>query len=272
MYKKMIPLAFLGLMLAACAGEAEKAATSSETPLKTVHSADPYADLKAVERPQQPEKPKVQHEVVGQHYSIAYASTLEDYYFFDDGRFIYTVNSENNPSVLTGEWTAEGSKISFKHAVHYYGKPIGEVIPPCGSVCIYDDYEMRVEKYSEELYAIDIKEGEGGEIPFEVSPHGLKSSDIHAFLREVDSKRKYPEVSNRSLQPSELKDKTVKELRLMRNEVFAAYGYKFKDEALTKHFRNQEFYSQSSDITAFLSALEKDNIALIKKVEAIKAK
>ncbi|WCL81096.1 YARHG domain-containing protein [Saprospira sp. CCB-QB6] len=272
MYKKMIPLAFLGLFLAGCAGEAEKAATSSETPLKTEHSVDPYVDLKAPELPQQPEKPKVQHEVVGQHYSIAYASTFEDYYFFDDGRFIYTVNSEYSPSVLTGEWSAEGSKISFKEAVHYYGKPTGKMIPPCGSVCIYDDYGMRVENSSQAIDPIDIKVGQGEEIPFEVSPHGLKSSDIHAFLREVDSKRKYPEVSKRPLQPSELKDKTAEELRLMRNEVFAAYGYKFKDEALAKHFRNQEFYSRSTDVDAFLSPLEKDNVALIKKVEAIKAK
>ncbi|AFC26382.1 YARHG domain-containing protein [Saprospira grandis] len=272
MYKKMIPLAFLGLFLVSCAGEAEKAAASSENPMKTETAADPYADLEAPKPPQTEQRPKVQHKAVGQHYSVAYASTEDNYYFFDDGRFVYASSSEYSPSILTGDWTAEGPKISFKNVVHYYGKPTGKMIPPCGSVCTYDDYGMRVEKYSQDIDPIDIDMGLGDEFPFNVSPHGLKSSDIHAFLRAADSKRSYLEVSERPLQPSELKDKTAEELRLMRNEVFAAYGYKFKDEALKKHFRNQGFYGHSSDVNAFLSPLEKDNIALIKKVEAIKKK
>ncbi|AFC26383.1 YARHG domain-containing protein [Saprospira grandis] len=272
MYKKMIPLAFLGLFLAACAGEAETTttSTSSESAVQTETAADPYAHLKAPELPKKEAGPKVEHEVVGKHYAMAYASTFESYYFFDDGRFMYTVNSDYVPSVMTGEWSAQGNKISFKPDAHYYGKPNGPVIPPCGSSCTHADYIMEMKSYSRAIDPIDIKEGQGEELPFEVYEHGLKSSDIHTFLRAKDSKRSSAEVSNRPLQPSELKNKSLEELRLMRNEVFAAYSYKFKDKALAAHFKAQGFKSHSSDVTAFLSPLEKDNIALIKQVETIK--
>ncbi|PID58806.1 hypothetical protein CSB45_02060 [candidate division KSB3 bacterium] len=81
----------------------------------------------------------------------------------------------------------------------------------------------------------------------------------------------YPQTSVRKLKQADLTGKTLWELSLMRNEIFARSGYIFKTQELQKHFEQQAWYvPRHKDVTvvsALLSELEHDNINMIKRYE-----
>ena len=63
----------------------------------------------------------------------------------------------------------------------------------------------------------------------------------------------------------------LEELRLIRNEIFARYGYRFKREDLETFFKSKDWYKPiSDDVTDKLTELEKLNVQLILNVEARK--
>jgi len=65
-----------------------------------------------------------------------------------------------------------------------------------------------------------------------------------------------------------LADKSLTELRFMRNEIFARHGYIFKSEDLNAYFSDKSWYSPiRSDVTKLLTEIDKYNIQLIKKKE-----
>ncbi len=78
------------------------------------------------------------------------------------------------------------------------------------------------------------------------------------------------EASIAELDPGSLKIMSTEELKLMRNEIFARYGYKFKQGGeMNKHFQKQKWYeAQHNNVDKFLTELEKENIQLIQKEEA----
>ncbi|GAB1856462.1 hypothetical protein MHTCC0001_12970 [Flavobacteriaceae bacterium MHTCC 0001] len=80
---------------------------------------------------------------------------------------------------------------------------------------------------------------------------------------------KYVEASLRYLKAEELERLTQEELKIMRNEIFARYGLKFKSGGLMeKYFKQKKWYrSQHESVTEFLTDLELANIQLIKKTE-----
>jgi len=80
---------------------------------------------------------------------------------------------------------------------------------------------------------------------------------------------KYPQASYRELNISELQKLNKSELRIMRNEIFARYGYIFESGGqMDGYFRKQNWYSpQHKDVTNFLTKIEKDNIKLIQSIE-----
>lgn len=80
---------------------------------------------------------------------------------------------------------------------------------------------------------------------------------------------KYVIASTRKLDPEELRKMSFTELQIMRNEIFARYGYKFKqDGEMDRYFRSQCWYNpQHSDIDEFLTELEKMNIKRIQTEE-----
>ena len=82
----------------------------------------------------------------------------------------------------------------------------------------------------------------------------------------------YVYASYEELIQSNLKIMSSTELKIMRNEIFARYGYIFKDGGeMDTHFRHQDWYSeQYAKVENFLTALEKRNIMEIKKEEALR--
>ncbi|WP_020529812.1 YARHG domain-containing protein [Flexithrix dorotheae] len=86
---------------------------------------------------------------------------------------------------------------------------------------------------------------------------------------EVYLNGKYPEASLRLLQDEDFKNLTKQQLKIMRNEIFARYGYIFRSGgSMEKYFNQQNWYKpQHADVNGFLTIIEKKNIQLIRKKE-----
>ena len=80
---------------------------------------------------------------------------------------------------------------------------------------------------------------------------------------------KYPQASYRKLSSSELSTLNKSELKIIRNEIFARYNYEFqKGSEIDLYFQKQEWYiSRYKNVSSFLTEIELENIALIKKYE-----
>lgn len=78
----------------------------------------------------------------------------------------------------------------------------------------------------------------------------------------------YPFTSQRLLNTSDLRSLTKQDLKIMRNEIYARHGYKFKTSEMINYFLKQSWYEgKYDDVTTKLSTIEKKNIELIKKHE-----
>lgn len=101
-------------------------------------------------------------------------------------------------------------------------------------------------------------------------------SEIGYVSCTVDRKfdQKYAFASYRLLSKHELEKMTQSELQRMRNEIFARYGYIFTTGSeMDVYFKKQKWYvGHYSDVSDFLTALEKENIELIQFVERSKIK
>jgi len=80
---------------------------------------------------------------------------------------------------------------------------------------------------------------------------------------------KYPQGSNRILSKDELTSLTKNELTIMRNEIFARYGYQFKKGGMMDtYFVRQSWYqAQLSDVNSLLTKIELTNIETILQLE-----
>lgn len=93
---------------------------------------------------------------------------------------------------------------------------------------------------------------------------GTKAYPItHYFLG------KYSEASYQKLSKEQLMKFSKSELSIMRNEIFARYGYQFRvGGKMNAYFKKQDWYqSQHQNVDIFLTEIEKQNIQLIREVE-----
>lgn len=74
-------------------------------------------------------------------------------------------------------------------------------------------------------------------------------------------------LSTQPLSHSELMRYTKADLRILRNAIFAMHGYRFKSPDLQIYFGNFYDYIPVTSKTPYLTRLELDNIALIKRYE-----
>lgn len=74
--------------------------------------------------------------------------------------------------------------------------------------------------------------------------------------------------STEVLQEKQLVGKSVEELALFRNEIFARKGYRFPPSRYSQYFENQDWYKSASDNNQIkLSETENKNLATIKRLE-----
>ena len=128
-----------------------------------------------------------------------------------------------------------------------------------GEFIIYENGQDRIKG----LKVFDSWSGITEENEYEI---GTKKSTISGYYSG-----KYPFVSFRQLNKNELLKISSQELKIMRNEVFARYGYIFQTGGeMDKYFTKQDWYlKQHKDVNEFLTDLEKENLKLIIVVEKL---
>jgi hypothetical protein len=97
---------------------------------------------------------------------------------------------------------------------------------------------------------------------------GLISRAMGSFALDDDSRGKQEESLDRLLTPAQLRQLSLRDLRLLRNTIYARRGRAFKSQILRDHFTGMSWYKVDpnySDKT--LSANDTRNIALIKSIE-----
>lgn len=96
---------------------------------------------------------------------------------------------------------------------------------------------------------------------YEIGPKLYPISDYY--------KGDFSQASKRLLSKDELKKMSKADLKIMRNEIFARYGYEFKSGGeMDNYFQSQNWYfGQHDNVNNYLSELEKENIKLIQQIE-----
>lgn len=79
----------------------------------------------------------------------------------------------------------------------------------------------------------------------------------------------YPFASTRRLSASELYGYSARQLKIMRNEIYARHGYIFQTADMKNYFAAQPWYTPVSR-NVRLSSIEQANVATIQRVEATK--
>ncbi len=82
----------------------------------------------------------------------------------------------------------------------------------------------------------------------------------------------YPETSTRRLTYADITGKSKRELRMMRNEIYARHGYRFAKYELQTHFEKKLWYKPTTTNGANLyknhfTQIERENVKLIKQYE-----
>lgn len=96
----------------------------------------------------------------------------------------------------------------------------------------------------------------------------IEIPDSESSLTDKLDENQYDWLSERAVGAADLTGKSVGDLRLLRNAIFARHGYIFKSADLTEYFSNFSWYQPKyKDVTAYLSKLEQQNVAFISKFE-----
>jgi hypothetical protein len=97
---------------------------------------------------------------------------------------------------------------------------------------------------------------------------GLIDRGMGSFALDEDSRTKSEGGLDRILKPEELRQLSLRDLRLLRNTIYAKHGRPFKSEILRDHFSGMSWYKIDEGYSdKLLSANDTRNIALIKSVE-----
>ena len=78
----------------------------------------------------------------------------------------------------------------------------------------------------------------------------------------------YGFASFKELRENDFKSYDKQTLKLIRNEIFARYGYEFKTNSLKKHFESKNWYKPSYGVyDSLITEIEQNNINLILELE-----
>lgn len=104
----------------------------------------------------------------------------------------------------------------------------------------------------------------------------LSEEEVASYQQAKEEKLRaefiFPDSDKKYLSEDEVRAKTVEDLMVGRNEIFARHGYMFEDANLKSHFESISWYQGTVPSSEFNSEqvfneFEKKNVELIKKVE-----
>lgn len=197
-----------------------------------------------------------------------YASDNSTYYFCPDGKAVldYGMNAR---SQMLGTWRMAGDTVYFHFTRRVWERGVGATLPLAGNEEIYEEYVLSITYTDENDYFVwsEILQllKDDPNYPFELKAPFADCSEFN-FDEELPGRFAY--ASSRPLSYSDLENLAPGTLRLMRNEIFARYGYIFKSQDLRTHFESTSWYEpRFKDVEEYLSELEKQNIKFIREYE-----
>lgn len=139
---------------------------------------------------------------------------------------------------------------------------------PIERLTFTDNKSLYYEKSADGLIIYKAQKDEYGDWEKSDKLMTLTKIECINYTDNQDLKGKYPFASTEILINGILGNFDSKELRTMRNEIFARHGYIFKTADMKTYFEAQDWYSGLyDDVNDKLTDLEKLNIQLIKKHE-----
>lgn len=170
-----------------------------------------------------------------------------------------------------GRWERKGDTILI-FITHTIGtRPIGEPTnPEYKSAAVPEDYltyktYVHFESWDEKKKIINVNDFLHSMCTISEEE---KASHIKINTDNYLIPGDYKYVSCKILTENDIKNHSKSELRLMRNEVFARYGYRFKSDDLRIYFSKKDWYFPKLDkADEFLTDIEIKNIDLIKRLE-----
>jgi len=198
------------------------------------------------------------------------------YYFFDNHIFILDYGDH---SASVGKWELQGDSIIIEISKISGKRGVGEPIHPGGAVpAVYfyeyeeyvpfcEDLSNRIcldwNTISKKIYKKYIDKTDGYCEEFCGIGNITSDNVMKKFLIQLDGD--YTFASERYLSSEDLNHYSIDELRLIRNEIYARYGYIFKSKDLESHFKSKKWYKPGREnVDDYLSGIEESNIRLIK--------
>ncbi len=228
-------------------------------------------------------EPTATPEVTQEPADVSVASTPSEAFDVYLLAFIEAINTGDTTELET--ILKEDSDIynqQTKMAEYFYGQGITEELLSYSikKTEVLDDGKMRI--ISDEEIEVTYADGSSKVINQSyaytcVNEEGWLFTDMEEVEEEseeekVEKAKKskdyiLPESDSRYYSKKEIKKLTKKELKLARNELFARYGYKFKDEELRKYFKSKSWYKPKKKIVSE-TQLNKFEKANLKKIQA----
>lgn len=186
----------------------------------------------------------------------------------DDGKSssvkVYKYNSNGNKIKTTYLNGGTPKEINYKYDINNNLIKIDDNVSGYIYNYEYDNYGnwiKEIKKSSNVTYVIERK------IEYYSDKEDLNSK------KENSRPGKYQVASERILSNNEIANMDKTELKLMKNEIFARYGYIFKKAEMKSYFESQHWYQPKyEDVTSFLSDIEKRNIKLLNDYELMENK
>ncbi|MCW3786891.1 YARHG domain-containing protein [Plebeiibacterium sediminum] len=199
--------------------------------------------------------------------------TPDSLIFYPDRTFIISLGGieEHQKHYELGIWKKEGNLIKIDIYKKIGIRPIGEPTNPEVSYAdnpddyfVYNEY-VPYEEWISKTRIFDIESLSNFDIAIDTCN---KATQITIDVPKYLIKGNYKIASCRLLKKEDLECLTQRDLRLMRNEIFARYHYEFKSPDLQKYFLNQKWYrGYTTHVDRFLTDIEKKNIKLITDLE-----
>ncbi len=199
--------------------------------------------------------------------------TPDSLMFYPDRTFIFKLGGieETQKHYELGIWRLEGKQVKIDIYKKFGIRPIGEPTNPDvryasnpDEYFVYEEYIL-YEEWVSKTMTFDFESLHYFEISIDTC---IKASQREINLQKYLLNGDYKVASCRLLNNNDLECLTKKELRLMRNEIFARYSYKFKSIDLQKHFLSKKWYrGYASNVDRYLTDIEKKNIEIISQFE-----
>ncbi len=204
-------------------------------------------------------------------------------------RYIFQPNDGNNLIIIVDD-TCVSAQIHFPAHWTEGGYALESGVADSSEVNTHSEYiNLTGVKISNGKFHSDQYKGEFVTFVSDTIYCGIKVYDSwsiwEGYKYEIGVKRQenlmkiyngiYPEASLKILDSTYIESLSKHELKIMRNEIYARYNYRFKEGGkLKKYFEEQNWYTSSaarySSVQHMLTWIELKNIELIKRIEKIK--